>query len=262
MLPPVAFNTITYKFAPSQKSKGGSFCARPEYERLMRSTWGQVLVSNFFRRGFVYNRQDSRFIDVINALKILFQKNDKPKILVAGLGKAQEPFSILAVIKDLVKDKPLQDALDLHCVDLQPKMPDEALDRYTYLNDAQPLFAQGSFDFDPCVHDPAKRYKIKPEIVEYLRAVFNNPQKTKWDTSIEEFATSSTSNAYDMVSVNNVFGYFKEKKLIGRTLNDICRSLKAGGILITDVSDDYYKTLFPNLAKFKNLAPGIWQKPS
>lgn len=260
---------INNKMTSPKQSKGVNFCARLEYERLMRGTVGKGLVSNFFRRGYEYGNQNPQFIDVVNALKILFRKVQKPKILVVGVGKAQEPFSLLAVIKDMHTQAPLESVIDLHCVDLQPKISDEALIKYAYLhvdrtrftspNDNKPFFAPKSFEADELVKDIFGRYRVKPDIFEYLKGVFNNPERTKWNTSIEEFASVCEGNTYDMVSINNVIMYMKDLNVQTEALRNVCKIIKPGGILITDPSDSYISMLPSN---FKNLALGIWQKQS
>ena len=78
--------------------------------------------SSFFRRGVVLG-ETSYFKDIIDVFSTLFNKNtnDKKSILIVGIGRSQEPFSYLASIKELIKDKKLKDVLNLQTVDLQAK---------------------------------------------------------------------------------------------------------------------------------------------
>lgn len=78
--------------------------------------------SSFFRRGVVLG-ETSYFKDVIDVFSTLFNKNtnDKKSMLIVGIGRSQEPFSYLASIKELIKDKKLKNVLNLQTVDLQAK---------------------------------------------------------------------------------------------------------------------------------------------
>ena len=43
-------------------------------------------------------------------------------MLIAGIGKSQEPFSYLSTLKSLFKNKKLTDILKLKTIDLQSKL--------------------------------------------------------------------------------------------------------------------------------------------
>ena len=47
------------------------------------------------------------------------------KMLIAGIASSQEPFSYLTTIKTIIKDKPIENVLDLHIIDLQSKPDDD-----------------------------------------------------------------------------------------------------------------------------------------
>lgn len=265
MITPICFNTFTQynnrdKFNSSQKKPNVTFCSRPEYDYFDKNY--DVRASNYFRRGQSYGSPAREFIDVINAIKLVLSTENKPKILIAGVGEAQEPFSFLAVIKSLTKNKALESVVDLNCVDLQPKISNEELDNYAYLDvSLEPIFARTSFEYieNPTYKD-YRNYKVKPDILDYLQEVFNNPEKTKWDTKIEEFSAICPKESYNMVSINNVLMYMKDEPTIKITMGNITEMLKKDGILVTDIYDDCYKKMFSSLENFKNLAPGIWQK--
>jgi len=248
------------KSATKPNFGGISFGSRPEYDYYDKNY--EVRASNYFRRGQFYGSQKEEFKDVVNAIKLVMSENKKPKILIAGVGEAQEPFSFLAVIKDQLGWKPLKDAIELNCVDLQPKISNGALNSYSYLDCVEsPLFAKKSFDY---ITQPEYKsyfhYKAKPEIFDYLKEVFNNPEKTKWDTKIEEFAAISPEKSYNMISINNTLGYIEETNAVKTTMENISKMLKKDGILITDIYDAFYKETFNCLKDFKNLNPGIWKK--
>jgi len=247
------------KSAPKPNFGGISFGSRPEYDYFDNKY--EVRTSNYFRRGQYYGSQKEEFKDVVSALKLVMSKNRKPKILIAGLGDAQEPFSLLAVIKKQ-SWKPLKSAVDLNCVDLQPKISDEALDGFSYLDaNEEPLFAKKSFDYVEKAHPKShSHYKVKPKIFEYLKSVFNDPEKTKWDTKIEEFAAAAPEKSYNMISINNVLLYIEDKEAAKTTMQNLSKMLKKNGILVTDIFDDFYKETFDCLKDFKKLNPGIWKK--
>lgn len=256
MINPLRFNTIKSinhnKTNSAQNKPNIAFCARPEYEKIDRDNL-DARASYFFRRGAYYERE--KFQDVIDAIKLLLSGKEPPKILIAGLGRAQEPLSYLAVIKDLSENKPLESLVDLHCVDLQPKISNTDLDNYAYLDTPKaPMFTKESFEYIKNGSGKAHHhYKIKSDILEYLKEVFNNPQKTKWDTKIEEFSAKCPKKSYDMISINNVLMYIDDFKVRTNTIKNISKMLKQGGILITDMS-------MQHLRGFKSIKPGILKK--
>lgn len=252
---------VEHKYNPSRELllyRNINFCARPEYERLT----SEVRASNYFRRGGFYGSASEEFRNVVDAVKLLFSNNKKPKILIAGIGQAQEPFSILAVIRDIHKRKPLESVVDLNCVDLQPKISDSDLDNYAYCDSCDPMFAKGSFDYvENPTYKPYYRYKVKPEIQAHLRKVFDDESSTKWDTKIEDFSDQCPAESYDMITFNNTLGYVEGEDKQHKTMENICRILKPNGILITDPYDQY-KEMFPAMRDFEKISDGIWRKPA
>lgn len=252
MITPICFNTIT----PYSRNKTNFAQSRPNITFRARAENEQLPdISRFFRR------DGGTFDDVINSIKLVFMRETKPKILIVGVGKAQEPFSYLAVIKDLFKNKALESTVDLNCVDLRSKISDADLDNYAYCDrDFSPKFAKDSFDYiEKPTNKSFQHYKVKPDILEYLKKVFNSPQKTRWNTGIEEFSAACPENTYNLVSMNNVLTYIKDEDAKTKVLNNISKMLKPGGVLITDKYDPSGNA-FKCLNAFKNLAPGIWQK--
>jgi len=243
----------------NQQKQSVSFCARPEYQYL--DEHHGVRTSCYFRRGANFGEQMSSFSDVVDAFKLVFSCVKKPKILIAGIGKGQELFSDLAVIKEL-KRKSLRSVIDLNCVDLQPKLAKDEFESATYLDDiVEPKFAKECFEYvQKPTYSDSYHYKVKRDIVRYLKKVFNNKSKTKWDTKIEEFSATCPEKTYNMISVNNTLMYIEDVNEKKSTMENLAKMLKTGGILVTDVCDDIYKEMFSCLKDFKNLKPGIWQK--
>lgn len=265
MITHVGLNTVnpysnkTRSNLAQQRKSNITFGQRPEFS-FLSYTYKEPLASVFFRRGSLYESQSPEFRDVIKAVNQVSKEKTIPKLLVVGVGKAQEPLSYLAVIKDRSKNKPLESIVDLHCVDLQDKISDEALDKYAFLDlDDHPLFAKESFE-NVSTNPRRYHYRIKSEILDYLKKTFNNPEKTKWETKIQDFANACKSNIYNIISINNVLLYIRNKKERKQLMDNITRILSGNGILVTDLYDKEYKREFPCLKNFRKLANGIWQK--
>lgn len=264
LITPIHLNTVN----PYKKSKTGlnkpyqssiTFGQRPEFG-LLSYTYRDPLASVFFRRGTSYACQSNKFADVVKTLKELYKLQPAPKILVVGVGKAQEPLSYLAVIKDLNKTKPVESAVDLHCVDLQDKITDGNLEKYAFMQEYEsPRFAEESFE--NISKNPKKNlFRIKPELLNYLKKIFNNPEKTKWETKIQDFAIACKSKVYDMVSINNVLLYIRNKKERIQLIQDLTRIIKENGFLVTDPDEEIYMKKILNMENFKRINDGIWQK--
>lgn len=225
--------------------------------------------SGYFRRGAL---ESEEFDDVIKGIKLIFLNNLKPKILIVGVGKAQEPFSHLAVIRSLLGGKLSESDVDLNCVDLQSKISDENLEKFAYLDVPEPLFAKDSFEQVKNPINGGNGWRVKQDIFDYLKDVFNDSQKTWWNTRIEGFPAIYHENKYDMVSINNVLMYVKTAEEKIQTMKNLHTMLKINGILITDnYGDGYFRVEKPErelmkwihneyMQYFKKLAPGIWQK--
>lgn len=105
MITPIRLNSIILhkqnRTNPVQPKQNISFSARPEYD---------VFINRFsaFKRSYFFRRAQELdgFRDIVDALKIVSSKFEKPKLLIVGLADAQEPFSFLAVIKSLNKKSP------------------------------------------------------------------------------------------------------------------------------------------------------------
>ena len=105
------------------------------------------------------------------------------KMLIAGIGNSQEPFSYLAVIKDLFQNKKLTEVLDLHTIDLQSKPKDEKLKLDSFLdfgNCSGPEYAKSSFLEDDALKYGGfyfQKYRVIDEIFNYLKSVYENKNK-------------------------------------------------------------------------------------
>lgn len=197
--------------------------------------------SSFFRRGVVLG-ETSYFKDVIDVFSILFNKNtnDKKSILIVGIGRSQEPFSYLASIKELIKDKKLKDVLNLQTVDLQAKPTKNILLSCTHYGGfwgKEPMFAKSSFiKYAQMYGDTVLQtgFRVNDEIFDYLYKTYNNKSKSKWATRIQDDIKNYPDNSFDVLSMNNVLGYIEDDDEYYSTIKNMPRIVKPNGFIITD----------------------------
>lgn len=197
--------------------------------------------SSFFRRGVVLG-ETSYFKDVIDVFSTLFNKNtnDKKSILIVGIGRSQEPFSYLASIKELIKDKKLKDVLNLQTVDLQAKPTKNILLSCTHYGGfwgKEPIFAKSSFiKYAQMYGDTVLQtgFRVNDEIFDYLYKTYNNKSKSKWATMIQDDIKNYPDNSFDVLSMNNVLGYIEDDDEYYSTIKNMPRIVKPNGFIITD----------------------------
>lgn len=197
--------------------------------------------SSFFRRGVVLD-ETSYFKDVIDVFSTLFNKNtnDKKSILIVGIGRSQEPFSYLASIKELIKDKKLKDVLNLQTVDLQAKPTKNILLSCTHYGGfwgKEPMFAKSSFiKYAQMYGDTVLQtgFRVNDEIFDYLYKTYNNKSKSKWATRIQDDIKNYPDNSFDVLSMNNVLGYIEDDDEYYSTIKNMPRIVKPNGFIITD----------------------------
>lgn len=197
--------------------------------------------SSFFRRGVVLG-EASYFKDIIDVFSTLFNKNtnDKKSILIVGIGRSQEPFSYLASIKELIKDKKLKDVLNLQTVDLQAKPTKNILLSCTHYGGfwgKEPMFAKSSFiKYAQMYGDTVLQtgFRVNDEIFDYLYKTYNNKSKSKWATRIQDDIKNYPDNSFDVLSMNNVLGYIEDDDEYYSTIKNMPRIVKPNGFIITD----------------------------
>lgn len=237
------------------------FKAHPEFETLRKSY--NITASSFFRRSQYYGSPDTEFNDVINVLKNMFQQKPKKpkKILIAGIGNSQEPFSFLSVIYKFLGNIPLRKAVDMYCVDLQASPSKKILFKNSFYDAfGSPAFVPESFLVDK--HNAGVScfiYRVKNEIFKYLWNVYSNPKKAQWETRIQDAITNFKEEQFDIISINNTLGYISTHQERNKVLQNISRCLKKGGILVTDPYKGYLKN-YSGLNGMKECAEGIFEK--
>ena len=241
-------------------SKNISFKAHPDFYKFSSSGY-DITASSYFRRGNWYGAPSDEFVDVENCLKNIFDNKTgtKRNMLIAGIGKSQEPFSLLAVIKAITGDK-LKDNLDLQIVDLQSKPESKNLLAQSYLGWFKPAFAESSFVKEKVMDNfgGGMVYRVNDEIFDFLAKTYENPQKAHWDTRIQDIIKRLPDESIDIVSINNTLVYIEKKSEFISTLKNIVRVLKKGGVCITDpFISAVDETLSNNL---KEVSKGIFKK--
>lgn len=214
--------------------------AHPDFYEISQYNFS-LRASSFFRRGVVLG-ETSYFKDVIDVFSTLFNKNtnDKKSILIVGIGRSQEPFSYLASIKELIKDKKLKDVLNLQTVDLQAKPTKNILLSCTHYGGfwgKEPMFAKSSFvKYAQMYGDTVLQtgFRVNDEIFDYLYKTYNNKAKSKWATRIQDDIKNYPDNSFDVLSMNNVLGYIEDDDEYYSTIKNMPRIVKPNGFIITD----------------------------
>ena len=244
-----------------------NFKHHPDFVALQKRY--EVLASSYFRRGGFYGSACEDFIDVINSLKIILNsenmpyfKSNKLQMLIGGIAESQEPFSILASVKKLIGKKNLEDVMDLHTVDLQSPPTRGNLFKQSFYDAYEPMFVKSSFVEDDGTKYGLRRYKthrVNDEIFEYLSDTYNNPEKAKWETRIQDAVKEYDNESFNVISVNNTLCYIGDSNTRFDAIKNIYRILKPGGIFISDGRHDAYAEVFtPETSE--EIFPAIYQK--
>ena len=239
--------------------------AHPTFYELIKRC-GTLTHSCFFRRGLCCAGANEAFQQVINLFFKMFNNNDNTlkNMLIAGVGQSQEPFSYLAVIKEIIGEKRLEDVLELNTIDLQAKPPKDILFEHAFLlENEEPAFAKSSFIQDKFVKGLwtiIRGYRLNNNIFNYLSHTYNNKQKALWGTRLQDEIVSYPTEIFDVVSVNNVVGYINDDEEYYKTLKNLHRIIKPNGYIITDFEflDEYATANDRN--DFKQIGYGIFQK--
>ena len=263
--------------------KNLKFTAHPDFYKINSTQ------SCYFRRGVVALANNKGYAGIEDLFFNIFQsKLNKPKkMLIIGIGNSQEPFSYLASIKGIIQEKPLNKNVDLYIVDLQSKpeynklrldafpnlFPYETFPKYagkSFIKDVK--FPESESDIKNLppmeyyiytkIHKPvhpSKEYRVNDEILNFVNETYNNPEKSKWDSRIQDVIKDYSDNGFDIISANNVFGYLADNEY-AKTMKHIKRILKK-----TDgyfISDPYFQDVKISevLSTFRELNLGIYQK--
>lgn len=284
------------------------FTAHPDFYKY------NSIQSCYFRRGSILVSCMEGYKDIENLFCKVFKNNGIKNMLIIGIGSSQEPFSYLASIKGIIKDRKLKNNVDLYTVDLQskPEHIELKLNAFCKLHEYEsfPEYAESSFvkdnkddwleikqekkflnPIDEYVHyfmcycnkwkeleqkgynpdeilkffrDEDKQksmcYRVNDEVFEFLEKTYNNPQKSKWDSRIQDAILNYSDNQFDIISANNVIPYISKTE-IPETVRNIVRVLKPNGYFITDLYENLlHVKQIDSLENMKKVDLGIYQK--
>ena len=206
----------------TQNVKCISFRHHPDFVEWQKSC--EIMASTYFRRGRYYDSASKNFIDVISTLKLFFDENKNKKVtmLIGGVADSQECYSDLAVIKSLIGKKKIDSVLDLYTIDLQSKPDEKTLILQSFCDGRHPKYVPECFVRENTFkygYGKFRKYKVKPDIYQYLASVYNNPEKASWETRIQEKIKEYPDNTFDIISVNNTLIYLYYYKTMMDTLN-------------------------------------------
>lgn len=232
-----------------------NFTARTEYNILAKDY--AIRASSHFRRGEMFGSACDEYRDVEDTLKLMYQNKPKNKVLIVGVGKAQEPYSIAASIYSINWMENLKDVLELNCVDLGPKLTDEEVEDASKL---KKWYNDKYYAVDSMVPIGNNEYKFQDEICDLIKETFDSEEKTKWDTSIQEFVETCPDDSYDCVSINNTLGYIVSNEQTNKVISRLEKIIRPKGFLITDAHKSGYFKRFNLLSSFEEIYPGIYRK--
>ncbi len=237
--------------------------AHPDFYELEKQ-FSTPQASNYFRRGAIWGLWSETYKEVIDVFSKVFSPAQQAvkKMLIVGIGESQEPFSHLAAIKEIVKTRKLDDVVELHTIDLQAKPPKQVLCQNAFFDKSyEPPFAKTSFVIDAFPqHHGERRFRVNDEIFDFLSETYDNNSQAQWATRVQDGIKNYPEETFDVISANNTLGYIKDDAEFCETLENIQKSVKRDGYLITDDFDDEYLQQAGILDNFNDVNLGIWQK--
>ena len=109
------------------------------------------------------------------------------------------------------------------------------------------------------------RWRVNDEVFEFLEKTYDNPQKSNWDSRIQDIIQTYPDNKFDIISANNVIPYITalSRSEAALTIKHMIRTLKPNGYIITDpYKNEYHVREITNSNKMKEIFSGIYQKIS
>ena len=259
VLPIITNNIINQNNKHRKNVYNPTFSHHPDFDRLTKEYQNSICLSGYFRRGYPTFKPSPNFMDIFNVFKKVFDTDAMKKLLIIGVANSQEPFSYLATIKQLRKNKPIESFLDLYTMDLQSKPDKKKLfeDSYTF-NECFPDYAKDSFVYDP-EHSELSfhKYRVTDDLFNFLYNTYNNPSKSKWETRLQEGITEYPKDSFDIISVNNVLLYLEDEEIYP-AIENIYKALKPEGYIITEDDDFISESKIYN--KWERNAEGIFKK--
>ena len=107
------------------------------------------------------------------------------------------------------------------------------------------------------------RWRVNDEIFEFLEKTYNNPEKSIWDSRIQDVIQTYPDNKFDVISANNVIPYITafSRSEAALTIKNMIRTLKPKGYIITDpYEEEPHVKEIKNSGSMKQIFSGIYQK--
>ena len=233
-----------------------AFTHHPDFEKLAQIE--PIKASCYFRRDSISSAD--HFLDIINVFKTMFEGEIKTpkKMLIVGIADSQEPFSYLTAISQIRKDKPIEEILDLYIVDLQSAPDKKKLLKDSYaIKDLIPDYARGGFIKSMRPNNYFYSVRVRDDLFKFLKNTYDNPEKSKWESRIQEIIKDYPDNYFDIISMNNVIFYLPKKDKTP-TMENIYRTTKKGGFYITE--GDIYVNKSTFASNMEHINYGIFRK--
>ncbi len=111
------------------------------------------------------------------------------------------------------------------------------------------------------IKQKSMRWRVNNEVYGFLEQTYNNPQKSKWDSRVQEAILDYPDNKFDVISANNVLPYIISERESAKTVKNIVRTLKPNGYFITDPYENpYHVRVLSDYKNMKKICQGIYQK--
>lgn len=251
---------------PKKQTQNLNFGISPEYVNLNRKF-------PLLRYSFPF-RTNCDLKDIVNTVKLAYQKEKQPRFIIIGLGKGQELLSLISCIKSVFPSNKLEKIVDIDCVDLQPRLSEQEFQKSTkILRDIAFLPESIKKTIYRCEDESDKyvRHTFSQDVIDIASNILYKGDKTMWDTHAEDFTALCEPEKYDLLLINNVLMYINDNNPKKAKLIPNCgRILKTGGFLNTESESDYTNIknadfwrvhITPYLqSNFKKMFYDIWQK--
>ena len=107
------------------------------------------------------------------------------------------------------------------------------------------------------------RLRVNDEVFNFLENTYNNSEKSKWESRIQDVIQTYPDKKFDIISANNIMPYIILESETNQTVKHIVRTLNPKGYFITDPYD--HPRHIKELNKYNNIKKidsGIYQKIS
>lgn len=169
--------------------------------------------------------------------------------------------------KGFVKDS-IDDWLEIEHEEKMPALIDEYMHYYLSYRERWNELEKKGYNAEDIlkiikedVKQKSMRWRVNDEVFNFVEKTYNNPQKSKWDSRIQEAILDYPDNNFDIISANNVLPYIVSEKESEQTIRNIVRTLKPNGYFITDPYEfTRHAKVLSACDNMKKTNTGIYQK--